>query len=197
MKLEHITNKWIDRVNQLPFKHFSCHSELPTEYLDALLAWFERDAPWKRVNESFYDQYEFSLFDAKIPSKLSFLTERFFLDELIQYVESLFSTKLAKQVDVVAHKLISGDLIKIHNDFIEGQETHRILFHINRSWTEEFGGYFMIFYADDPECIHDVIPPKHGSVHGFEISENSHHAVSKVHGGERFTLIYSFYKQLS
>ncbi|WP_426720790.1 hypothetical protein [Enterobacter cloacae complex sp. 301C7] len=56
-------------------------------------------------------------------------------------------------MDIVAHKLISGDKIKIHNDFIEGQESHRILFHFNKNWKEENGGYFMIFSKDEPESL--------------------------------------------
>ena len=33
------------------------------------------------------------------------------------------------------------------------------------------------------------------ALRGFEISPESNHAVSTVHAGERFTLVYSFYRQ--
>jgi hypothetical protein len=38
-----------------------------------------------------------------------------------------------------------------------------------------------------------VFSPVHDSVVGFAISEDSNHAVSTTHGGERFTLVFSFY----
>ncbi|GAA1782979.1 hypothetical protein GCM10009795_031610 [Nocardioides hankookensis] len=150
---------------------------------------------WKRVNEYFYDQYEFSLYDANLPDEILFLKEYFFCDELKSFIENKFDVVLKNKVDIVAHKLISGDKIKIHNDFIEGQESHRILFHFNKNWKEENGGYFMIFSKDEPESLEKIIPPLHGSVQGFEISQNSHHAVSQVYDFERYTVIYSFYRK--
>ncbi|HBQ3265387.1 TPA: 2OG-Fe(II) oxygenase, partial [Klebsiella pneumoniae] len=118
-----------------------------------------------------------------------------FCDELKSFIENKFDVVLKNKVDIVAHKLISGDKIKIHNDFIEGQESHRILFHFNKNWKEENGGYFMIFSKDEPESLEKIIPPLHGSVQGFEISQNSHHAVSQVYDFERYTVIYSFYRK--
>jgi len=37
--------------------------------------------------------------------------------------------------------------------------------------------------------------PISGSTQGFAISPNSHQAVSTVHGGERFTIVYSFFSE--
>jgi hypothetical protein len=53
----------------------------------------------------------------------------------------------------------------------------------------------MIFSKDEPESLEKIIPPLHGSVQGFEISQNSHHAVSQVYDFERYTVIYSFYRK--
>ena len=97
----------------------------------------------------------------------------------------------------VAHKLTDGDTIGIHNDYIENCETHRILFNFNRGWTEDNGGFFMVFSENNPEALTDLILAQHGHVHGFEISPHSHHAVSKVNQGDRYNIIYSFYKRTS
>ena len=51
----------------------------------------------------------------------------------------------------------------------------------------------MFFNSEDPSDMHRVISPVHDSVVGFAISEDSNHAVSTIHGGERFTIVFSFY----
>ncbi|MDE8755408.1 2OG-Fe(II) oxygenase [Pectobacterium polaris] len=190
-----ITTAWEKEINTSPYKYFSCSSGLPSEISDDILGWLETNAPWKRVNQSFYDQYEFSFYDAELPEKISFIKSDIFINELKSFLEKNFTVCLSNKVDIVAHKLISGDKIKIHNDYIEGQESHRILFHFNKEWNENNGGYFMVFSEDNPESLHAIIPPLHGNVQGFEISINSHHAVSKVYDMERYSILYSFYRK--
>jgi len=51
----------------------------------------------------------------------------------------------------------------------------------------------MLFNGPEPETVGKLVEPKHGSVQAFAISPRSYHAVSTVHGGERFTIVYSFY----
>ena len=53
----------------------------------------------------------------------------------------------------------------------------------------------MLFNSDNPKDIHRIVRPISGSAIGFEIGENSNHAVSRLHGGERYTLVYSFYSR--
>lgn len=190
-----LKNLWKSEIEIFPFNHFFCNSCISSNVTEGILQWLISTNSWKRVNEYFYDQYEFSLYDAKLPDEILFLKENFFCDELKSFIENKFDVVLKNKVDIVAHKLISGDKIKIHNDFIEGQESHRILFHFNKNWKEENGGYFMIFSKDEPESLEKIIPPLHGSVQGFEISQNSHHAVSQVYDFERYTVIYSFYRK--
>jgi Rps23 Pro-64 3,4-dihydroxylase Tpa1-like proline 4-hydroxylase len=121
------------------------------------------------------------------------LNQRAFLDYLIKQFEELFFVKLTDQVDVTAHKLIKGHTIRLHNDFIPGQETHRLLIQLNRNWKDENGGFLLFFNSSDPQDIHRVIRPIHNSSAGFAISPKSNHAVSTIHDGERYTLVYSFY----
>ena len=154
-------------------------------------------APWQRVNAHFYNQFEFSLHEITIPNNVTKFISSEFTSILKDFVQQSFGAHCSDKIDIVAHKLTPGDSIGIHNDFIPNQESHRILFHFNRDWEEKNGGYFMIFKDCNPENVFKVLPPIHGTVQGFEISKNSFHAVSKVHHGTRYTLIYSFYRKNS
>ena len=112
-------------------------------------------------------------------------------------VQDAFEVVLSDRIDVTAHKLLPGQRIRLHNDYIPGAETHRVLVQLNRGWEDENGGLLMFFNSSDPADIHRILRPSHNSCVAFEISPDSNHAVTTIHGGERFTLVYSFYKSLS
>lgn len=176
-----------------PFDYFI----LPKAFEDgedlSILNWLEKNALWTLVNADFYTQYEFDFDDVKLPEQIAFLYKKDFLDYLIYQFEKLFAVKLKSQVDLTAHKLITGHTIRIHNDFIAGQETHRLLIQLNHHWEDENGGFLLFFSSPDPKDIHRVIRPAHNSAAGFAVSPKSNHAVSTIHKGERYTLVYSFY----
>ena len=94
-------------------------------------------------------------------------------------------------VEVTAHKLVPGQTIRIHNDFIAGEESHRLLVHFNR-WSDVQGGILMLFGSSQPDDIKRALKPIHNSSFAFEISHQSFHAVSTIAEGERFTIVYSF-----
>ena len=104
-----------------------------------------------------------------------------------------FGKHLGPRVELVAHKLVEGQRIAIHNDFLVGGETHRLTVQLNRGLDDEDGGFFMLFNSFDAADVHRVLRPVSGTGIGFEIGPHSHHAVSRMHGGERYTLVYSFH----
>jgi len=163
-------------------------------YGERLLEWFENCAPWRLKVASFYEQYEFSLLDVVLPSEFAPLCDPDTLSYLRSKMEILFQTELADPVDVTAHQLVPGQRIRIHNDFIPGRETHRLLLQLNRDWSEDCGGMLLLFNRPEPDSVSRIIRPSSLSGMGFAISPNSHHAVSTVHKGQRFTLVYSFYE---
>jgi len=177
-----------------PFKYFLADEVFGRDVTSLLLEWLESHAPWNLIVTDFYEQYEFNFLDVRLPSPLFFLQEQEFLNDIKGRMESLFQVRLSTRVDLSAHKLISGQRIRLHNDFIPGQETHRLLIHLNRGWTEENGGLLMFFDSANPADVHRLFLPIHNSVVSFAITPDSHHAVSTVYGGERFTLVYSFYE---
>lgn len=175
-----------------PFRYFLSDSFFPAELEDGLLEWLEHDAPWRLVETDFYEQYEFDMLNAELPRTIAPLAAPEMLERLREKLELSFGTALSPDVQLVAHRLIPGQRIAIHNDVREGGETHRLTVQLNRGLQDEDGGFFMLFNSDDAADVHRILRPISGSAIGFEISERSHHAVSRLNGGLRFTLVYSF-----
>ena len=178
-----------------PFQYIVCPEVLDPDTSHAVLAWFESDAPWKLVEADFYEQCEFSLWNVQLPTRLAFLREHMFLSAIKQRMTELFGVHLSHCVDITAHRLVPGQHIRIHNDFIPGAETHRLLMQFNRRWQDDHGGLLLVFNSADPADIHKIFRPVHNSAVGFAITTTSYHAVSTVYTSERFTLVYSFYGQ--
>lgn len=176
-----------------PFPYVVSPCVFNSELSSDILIWLETDAPWKLVETDFYEQFEFDFIDSNPPARLRFLQDKVFHDALKAEVQNLFGVRLEGRVDATAHKLVGGQRIRIHNDYILGGETHRLLIQLNRGLRDEDGGFLIFFNSSDPSDIHKVIRPVHNSLVGFAISPNSNHAVSTIHQRERFTLVYSFY----
>ncbi len=180
-----------------PFDYFVLPKAFDYKESLLILKWLETDVSWKLVKADFYTQYEFNFEDVLLPKEIEFLYKRDFLNYLIKQFEDTFNIKLTDKVDVTAHKLVIGQTIRLHNDFIPGQETHRLLIQFNRNWKDENGGFLLLFNSHNPQDIHRLIRPVHNSSAGFAISPKSNHAVSTIHDGERYTLVYSFYVENS
>ena len=177
-----------------PFRYFIARRCLSKGIEQILLDWFESAAPWQLVETDFYEQYEFNMLDVDLPEPVSPLTSPVNLFDLRHSVATIFDVALDDQVTLMAHKLVPGQRISIHNDFLGGEnETHRLTVQLNRGLTDGDGGLFVLFNSFDANDIHRVIRPITGSCVGFEITNNSNHAVSKLHRGERYTLVYSFH----
>lgn len=176
-----------------PFCYLLLGRVFPDAVVELLISWLERDGRWRLVETDFYEQYEFSLMDAELPMALAHLVDRAGLDETRHFIEREFGCRLTDRVDLVAHKLLPGQRIAVHNDYLVGEETHRLTVQLNRGLSDEDGGFFMLFNSCDAADIHRVLRPVSNTAIAFEISTKSHHAVSRLHRGERYTLVYSFH----
>jgi len=176
-----------------PFPYIVFSNVFDFHVSQQVLAWFEIDAPWRLVEADFYEQFEFSLWDAVLPAHLSFLREDDFLAVIKQRIAEMFGVAFSPRIEITAHKLVPEQRIRIHNDFIPGAETHRLLIQFNRGWRDDNGGLLLFFNSSNPADIHKIFRPAHNSAVGFAISATSYHAVSTLYQGERFTLVYSFY----
>jgi Rps23 Pro-64 3,4-dihydroxylase Tpa1-like proline 4-hydroxylase len=191
-----IDNKSI-QVQTNPFKYFVAKKFFTEEYANYLLEWVQNHTSWKRVVEHFYDQYEFRINENdSLPNFIKVLIETEFLQKVKRCAEYAFKVDLKNKVDVDFHKLLPGQAISIHNDYTSNPdyETHRIVIQLNNNMTTKNGGILCTFGSNSIDNIDKAIKPTHNSCFGFEISKDSYHAVSPVIYGERFTLIFSMYK---
>lgn len=176
-----------------PFPHANIPALLSAGEANDILVWFTSDAPWRLRVESFYEQYEFSLLDAALPARVADLTSAGFVDAMRAFlVRSVGAPQVLDLVDISAHKLVPGQTIKVHNDFIGREETHRVLIQLNDGWSVDNGGLLMLFETERPESVAAAFLPGHRSAFAFEISPRSYHAVSTIRAGERYTLVYTF-----
>ena len=182
-------------LHSSPFRYFLMRRCLALDIQEELLNWFESEAPWQLVETDFYEQYEFNLLNVTLPKNIDRLVSSDNLLELNNAVAKIFCASFEDNVTLVAHKLITGQRIAIHNDYLGGSETHRLTIQLNRGLTDKDGGLFMLFNSFNPSDIHRVLRPISGSGIGFEICNDSNHAVSRMQHGERFTLVYSFYSR--
>jgi hypothetical protein len=181
-------------IAAVPFPHASAAACLPSDLAAALLDWFEADAPWRLVEADFYEQYEFSLWDV-CTAPAALLTSAPALSVLRAEMTRLFECQFARRVNVVAHKLLPGQRIAIHNDYLAGEETHRVVVQLNHGLVDADGGFLMLFNSGDPKDIHQILRPIHRSGLAFEISASSFHAVSRQHANVRYTLVFSLYAE--
>jgi Rps23 Pro-64 3,4-dihydroxylase Tpa1-like proline 4-hydroxylase len=182
------------QMQSSPFPFFGKEHALNPEVGGALLEWLE-DAPhWKPHVGGFYDLDDFSLLKARaLPERLHCLRSRETLSWLRHRVGSLFGTALTENVDVDALRMRPTDKVGIHTDYRPGRETHRLIFYVTPEWRPEFGGVLLFFEEPSHEGLRIGFPPLNLLAIGFEISERSHHAVSPMVKGVRYSLVYSFY----
>ena len=159
----------------------------------ATLLWFERAAPWSLIEESFYSQHEFDMRDIELPADVARLAADTTLATMRERISELFHRRLGTTVDITAHRLTAGQRIRIHDDYLEEGETHRLIVQLNRGWTTGDGGHLLLFGGREPEDLRVVLAPVSKQALLFEISHRSHHAVSEVIRGERYSIVYSFH----
>jgi Rps23 Pro-64 3,4-dihydroxylase Tpa1-like proline 4-hydroxylase len=177
-----------------PFPHFRVADLLSASDAEAMLDWLDADAPWRLRVATFYEQHEFSMLACEAPPAIAHLVSARTVAAIADELSGRLGAPTLELVDINVHRLVAGQTIRIHNDHIEDAESHRLIVHFNRGWSAEQGGLLMLFAADDPGSVTDVLLPAHRSAFGFEISERSHHAVSTIHAGQRDSLVYTFRK---
>jgi Rps23 Pro-64 3,4-dihydroxylase Tpa1-like proline 4-hydroxylase len=175
-----------------PFPHTTALQLIEPSVAETLLCWMENEAPWRLKVASFYEQWELHLDSSVLPPSLEGLVARSTIEALTRVMLAPLTGNALKLVEVTAHKLVAGQTIRIHNDFIAGRESHRLLLQLNRGWSNAQGGVLMLFGSPEPDDIKRALKPIHCSSFAFEISPRSFHAVSTIMEGERFTVVYSF-----
>jgi Rps23 Pro-64 3,4-dihydroxylase Tpa1-like proline 4-hydroxylase len=176
----------------MPFAHATAQDVIAPNLAGETLRWLEAEAPWKLRIADFYEQWELHLESVALPETLLGLLDPYFVRNIARALLGLFVEDELDLVEVTAHKMLAGQTIRLHNDFIEDAESHRIIIQLNRGWRDDQGGLLMLFGSDSAEDIQRILRPLHRSAFAFAISDRSFHAVSTITEGERFTLVYSF-----
>jgi Rps23 Pro-64 3,4-dihydroxylase Tpa1-like proline 4-hydroxylase len=175
-----------------PFRHTTRANLVCDETADLLLSWCENEAPWKLRIASFYEQWELHLDNNVLPLHLQAIVSDETVCRLMEVMLKPIAQRPLSLVEVTAHKLVPGQTIGVHNDYIGDEETHRLLIQVNRGWSVKNGGVLLLFGSAQPGDVRRAVKPSHRSGFAFEISPNSFHAVSRMVSGERYTLVYSF-----
>jgi hypothetical protein len=125
-------------VNEKPFRHATFRECLAPSLSGDILAWFEYDAPWRLKRTDFYEQYEFSCWDSTSPIA-SHLTSSTVLEVIRSEMMKVFGRTFEEPISVVAHKLLEGQRIGIHNDYLVGEESHRLVIQLNHGLSDDDG----------------------------------------------------------
>lgn len=193
-----ISNKIVElsdiTTQEKPFPHFYSSFGLNEVNQTKIYDWLHSTIFWELSKTHFYEQFEFNLLTVPIPEEIKFLIQDQTKESIVNKFKLYFDVDKLDLVSVVAHKLIDGQKIGIHNDFINGEETHRLVLHFNPKWREENGGFLMLFNSSDSQDVASVFNPVSNFAFAFEISHSSHHAVSKIYNFTRYTIVYTFKK---
>jgi hypothetical protein len=159
---------------------------------ETLLRYLEHEAPWRLVRQSFYSQYELT-FDKEMLSGVCDLLGPVQLRRIRRVIEESFQVQLEDRVEAVAHKMIKGQKIGIHNDFGAPWRTHRLVVQLNRGFEENPGGQLIFFNSHDSNDVHRAFPPVHNTAVAFALTSAAYHAVSEITEGVRYSIVYSFW----
>ena len=175
-----------------PFAHTTAIQVIQTDLANEALRWMESEAPWSLRVADFYEQWELHLEPGDLPRSLLPLLAPPTVDNLKRAMLGPISDDDLELTEVTAHKLVAGQTIRIHNDYVEGHESHRLLIQLNRGWSDAQGGLLMLFGSPRPMMSgalfgHCTPQPWHSKISGELVSR-----CLVIQSGERFTLVYSF-----
>ena len=178
------------RLVHSPFPHAVSTAFFDSADAEELMEWFEHDAPWRYRREDFYTQHEFGFHESTLPPVAERVGGSRFVRSLREQIERTFHVRLRDSVDVTAHRLGPSDAIGLHNDFVPGGETHRVIAQLNRGWPREAGGDLLLYNAaEEPEARY---APASNTAVTLALAPDSLHSVTPVMASGRYTLVYSF-----
>jgi 2-oxoglutarate-Fe(II)-dependent oxygenase superfamily protein len=183
------------RIDPEPFPHFAIADFVSESVAGRLLDWFESEAPWSSCNIAGFGSYnELNLRTADLPAALNVLRDDESMARITAAMEGTFGAKVNAYIDIIAHKLMANDTIGVHTDN-DGMLSYRLILHVHRGWTPQHGGE-LVLHESAAGTFPPVrtFPPQHRAGLAFEISQLSFHSIQRVNMGERYTLVYGFFR---
>ena len=182
------------RATPKPFPHVVVRPVLDDRSCRDLFTWLRDDAPWQYHQGSFFRQMECDLLQIEPSAACASLFTPEAIASLRHAMEGAFGVELDSMLTVIAHKLLPGFRIGLHNDAPDmGMETHRLVLQLNPPEERPEGGDLVLYRDNTTEAVHARYAPDYNLGVGFELSDRSFHAVTPIERGARYTVIYSFW----
>ena len=175
---------------KLPFPHLWWGTFLPPSIADQALSWLETVHIWKREQSDIHLYDSFNLSDIHMPGVVGGIVSTRFLGRVRRSLEEVLQVGLSSVVRVQVHRLLPGHVIGEHTD-AQALEV-RVAVVLCRSRPALTGGELILFASPNEHQQRRAYPPLHNHAVGFQTGTATPHAVSQVHNGARFSLIYRF-----
>lgn len=179
------------RLRDEPFPHFVAPAFYTDAFAATLLAWLERTTAWQLKETLLFEQYQLGFADFRDEASIAGLWHGAVLARLRDAVAATFGVALSDRINISAHKLVPGQFGSIHTDNVP-EESHRLVVQLNRGRPAGSGGHLVFLSGPKPADLHTTFRQASNSAIGFRLGADSHHAITPVHSGTRFTVIYTF-----
>jgi hypothetical protein len=177
-----------------PYPFLVSGEALDPALADNVLAWLESGVEWRLHEGGFYEQWECVLLRAVAPPSCARLLSRDALAGLTRRIGDAFGADLSDRLTVIAHKLLRGQAIGVHNDDPDpGFETHRLVVQLNRRTEQDAGGELRVHFSNRQDDVALSLAPVHNSAFGFAMSPKSFHSVAPMQDWARYTIVFSFW----
>jgi len=112
-------------------------------------------------------------------------------------VESQMNAVIGGHYTVIGHKMVADQVVGIHNDSPDldrGRiENYRLIYYVDDEYSDDKGGYLLLFSGGDGAEITDAVRPLFNSAVLMHLSDSSYHAVSRIQRGVRYSLVVSYW----
>lgn len=188
-------------ISAAKYKRICISNFLDSDYAMKCAKDIEDLSTWKRHETDWFSQDDMHLDDNKIeilPQSLDNLAYVLLSEHFQKYIQAITGFHSLCQPSLVAHRMVAGDYVDVHNDFIPGGDIIRCILYFDPYvlLRKEPSGLFLALGSENVSDVIDIFQPIHNSLVIFEISPFSLHAVTKIEKGHRFSVILS-YKGLS
>ncbi|WP_182882621.1 2OG-Fe(II) oxygenase [Microbispora sp. H10949] len=176
-----------------PFLHATVSQVFADDLAGALTEELSGIEGWNLHRGRFFEQYECDLLRH---APMGGLLGPELIDRLRTWAADLLMVELAERVQVVAHRLIPGQGIGLHNDAPDADdETHRLVVHLGTGYRDDHGGHLVLFSEPSIEAVDRVLRPLPNTGLVFAASDDSFHAVTPVRAGVRHSVVFSFWQR--
>lgn len=176
------------KLLETPFPTLIAYPFAPERAVSLILERLEA-ANWTPVSEDFYE------FDVCCDATARSAGIRTMLEDLIAPValEGLLrplGVSQTNDLQISVHRFAPEHTIGVHTDL----DAHavRLVINLNRDWSPEDGGVWILSTSSDLSENRRLIPPVNNSAFAFATGPNSFHALSQRQRGIGYAAVFSF-----